>query len=823
MPSTMRWLIAASASCVCFSAAAFGTFVPLREPDGIQYLFALPSLVQLLTISLAVVAALTVLYFSVVSAARRRAPQALAVARSGAWLAPLCLLALVVVGIAPAVPGSGQRAAPLSYFFYDLRWWWVSGAAIWAISRADRVLGGPIAPRLQSIAAWPAPARLLLFDGILFTAVIAWAVASTPNLRFTGVLHGDETKYIRYCEVWYQGGGFEISSKKPFTDLPLDAGPAMHRIPALIAASVAEESRALVSDLRQFAGNPTGFRWNRARGEDGFVEGKRGGVYQIYQPGLSLLLFPGYFLDRYLLGLQPGYQNEFPAELVMTNLMLLVLYGASAVALFRLFRHALGSDLLAAAWAAVATITLPTTAFAFQFYPELPALLAIVFVTTYGLFTARESGSLAAAGAGIATGYLTWLHPRFLLVSLVLAVWSAIRTERRNRWTFIASCSVVYLSVMAFDYRVTGSWLPTALWDASRPGDRVNAAGLPLNLLGYAFHRTWGLLAHAPILFGVLPGLALLARRNPRDAAWLTAIALALALPSAAHTLSAAGGTPGRLVMAIVPPLVWPVAILVRRFWHSAAVRAGTAIAVVVSLDAGLAYNVGHVKAVGPMHAAGVSGWRPNLAFPLVRDGGWDSLPNLAIVLALGALLVGGAVAAYVRARREPPTDRAVGNSRWLAPAATALGVVALSSAATAANGDWFHDAYLVPRGAARETAARRLLASERCRACFTSSERTIDWTELEPNPARGVQSHVELAGSMMTLSIAVEGDGMWTGFGRMRVDFGDQSSTRWTGVVGHWRLSHVYREPGEYLITISLQLRDGTVRLERRTVKVAG
>ncbi len=54
-----------------------------------------------------------------------------------------------------------------------------------------------------------------------------------------------------------------------------------------------------------------------------------------------------------------------------------------------------------------------------------------------------------------------------------------------------------------------------------------------------------------------------------------------------------------------------------------------------------------------------------------------------------------------------------------------------------------------------------------------------------------------------------------------MRVDFGDQSGTLWTPVVGEWRLTHQYRQPGEYLVTIWLQLRDGSTRLERRTVTI--
>ena len=70
-------------------------------------------------------------------------------------------------------------------------------------------------------------------------------------------------------------------------------------------------------------------------------------------------------------------------------------------------------------------------------------------------------------------------------------------------------------------------------------------------------------------------------------------------------------------------------------------------------------------------------------------------------------------------------------------------------------------------------------------------------------------------------VDIGIESEGVWTGFGRMRVDFGDQSGTLWTPVVGEWRVAHEYREPGTYLLTIWLQLRDGTTRFERQSITI--
>ena len=816
----MRWLAAAAVSCVGFCAAAFGTFVPLREEGvGVYYLYAWPGGGRLTLVSAIAVLALVLTFFAVAYLARQTGPEQPARARSGTWLAPLTLIGLVALGLSPAVPGADESVAPMSYFFYDLRWWWLGGSLILVLAEVDSLVGSPAQRRLAVVGRVSPSARRLLVDAALFATVIACAIASTPRLRFTSVIHGDEPKYLRYCELWYQGGGLDISAKKPIGALPPDAGPALHRIPGLLVSSIREETSALVTDLTAFVADPRGFRWNRAEGAEGFVRGKRGGVYQIYQPGLSVALLRGYLLDRSLSRVPEGYEGEFPPSLVMTNAMLLVMFGGCAVVLGRLLRHALASDALAAFWAGVAMLTLPTTAFAFQFYPELPGLLLILLLMSYVLCPPGDTTLALAAAAGAGAASLAWLHPRFLLVSLLLAACGALRTRDRSRYVFVAAAGLVYLSVAGFTYHVSGSFLPTALWDAAGPADGFGAARVPLNLLGYAIDRTWGLAPHAPILLAAVPGLVVLARESWTRALLLVAVVLALAIPAAGHTLVAAGGTPGRLVVAVVPLLFWPIAVAVRRFWSFWTVRALAVSAIALSFDAGLTYNWHHEKASGAMRSAGLSGWRPNLAFPVIRDVGWESPWNFALFLGLAGAIIAVAIVAFVRSRRPSPE----GSARS-APFVAAMGAVVsvgLATAATAANGDWFRDEYLLGRATARRVAAAALLALERCRVCVTSRDRAFDWTELEPNPARGIQSHMVTERQRIQLDIGIESDGGWTGFGRMRVDFGDQSGTLWTPVVGDWRVAHEYHQPGTYLLTIWLQLRDGSTRFERRPVTI--
>src|SRR3982751_5030255 len=628
----MRWLYGAVLSSIVFAAIASSTFVPLRDSAGVDYLFAWPgAYARAVSTSLAVVLA-AALYILVVTFAGRRSEEARRLAREGRWLAPLALLGFSMLGILPAMPGIGVHASPLAYFFHDLRWWWLAVLGGWTLFNADRVLGSPAQRRLGLTGTWSTAARLFAMDAVVFLGVIGWAIATTPNLRFIGVLHGDEPKYIRYCEVWYQGGGLDISSKTLFADQPLDASPHLLTTAALVPRTIIEESGALLADLRQFIRRPFTFHWARVTGGNGFVRGKHGGIFEVYQPGLSVVLFPGYFIDRYLLGLHPGYQGEFPDELVMTNVVMLLVYGFCGVGLFRLLRHLVESDALAVLWAFAGVMTLPASAFAFQFYPELVALLILLIVSNFLVARPDRAPPVAAAAAGMLTGAFGWLHPRFLILSLVLALVAVLRTRARARAAFLLGYALLVFSVMGFDYRVTGSWVPTARWDAANTEGTIRALAVPINLAGYLFHRTWGLLPHCLLLLGVTPGLVVLGRRSPWRVATLLACGFALGIPAAGHSLSAASGTPGRLVLAVVPLFVWPVAAGVRRFWSSREVKGATLILVVLSLDAALSYNWTHKKHLGPMHGQGMSGWKPNVIFPNVSLDAFDwNARNIAV------------------------------------------------------------------------------------------------------------------------------------------------------------------------------------------------
>ncbi len=817
----MRWLAASILSCALFCAVALGTFLPLRDAAGIQYIFVWPGTPTLLAGSAIAAFLLTVIYYFVVRRTALRNPDHLASARSGRWLAPMTALALCVFGVVPAVPGVGEVASVLGYFLYDLRWWWLASTVFWVLGRIDPLVGAPASRRLAAVNNLSHRGRLLLFDAVVLVLVMICGAVSTRHLRFAPGLHGDEPKYIRYCEVWYQGGGFEVSSLVPFRELPLDSPSRVHRNITWFVESIGEEAGALREDLRNFLADPRGFQWNRGRRNDGFVTGKRGGKYQIYMPGASFLLFPGYFIDRHLLALPHPEDGEFPAQLVMTYLTMLLLYGCSAVALFRLLRRALVSDTLGLLWAAIAMLTLPTAAFAFQFYPEIPALLVILLVTSYVWFHAREGRWIPAAAAGAGAGGLAWFHPRFLLVSAVLVVAGMVAaTSRRSRLAFAGAAALACLSVTAFAYRVTGSWMPTALWDAPGADATLNLGAAPVTVFGYALDRMWGTAPHTPLYLAAVPGLAILARHSPVIAALILAIGLALAVPAAAHTLSAAGGTPGRLIVAVVPLFIYPVALLVRRFWSSAVLRTATVVATVISLDAAFSYNWHHYKVTGSMRSMGASGWRPNLAFPVVSGGGWTDFPmNVALFWVVVAILTAATIVAVLRARKIQHIG--VAEHRGWVSAATLAIIVVGAGAATGFNRRWVHPDYLVPDGDARRAAAHALVAPDECRVCFATRDPAIDWRWLDPNGSEDVRIETSIVARTANVRVVLEGTHGPLRFGRIRADFGDGAGTGWTGIVDSRDLVHTYAEPGDYSLVVRLQLRSGDMRVSRQTLSV--
>jgi len=125
-----------------------------------------------------------------------------------------------------------------------------------------------------------------------------------------------------------------------------------------------------------------------------------------------------------------------------------------------------------------------------------------------------------------------------------------------------------------------------------------------------------------------IPGYWWLARRR-RDVASLSVLSfLALLVPAAAHTLHAAGTTPMRLIVAVVPMGAVPLAEFLSVRGKSRFVQAAFICTAILSLDNALAYNLHHYKGYGPLVDWSFSGWKVNLLFPNESRTPWISIAN---------------------------------------------------------------------------------------------------------------------------------------------------------------------------------------------------
>jgi len=271
-----------------------------------------------------------------------------------------------------------------------------------------------------------------------------------------------------------------------------------------------------------------------------------------------------------------------------------------------------------------------------------------------------------------------------------------------------------------------------------------------------------------------------------------------------------------------MPLLIWPTAVLARRFWSFPWMRTLTVILATLSLQAALAYNLHQGKGFGPMRDVSVSGWKPNLGFPVIRGDAWNSSgANFLLFLVFGAILVGTVVLAHVWSRRPVPPSAPADRPAWLVSACVVALIVGGFTAATPANGNWTSARYLMDSRKATLVAAAALLASGACLGCVSSSRGHTDWKELEPNSARGAHVIVDKDHLSISLRIAVEGDDALPAFGLTRVEFGDDSTTAWTGVVGALDVAHTYRRPGRYDVKIWFRTKSSPIRLYHEAVDV--
>jgi hypothetical protein len=704
---------------------ARSVLVPISDRNGTEYVFVSAPVWTLTALALA--ALVVVLATHVLVRHLGAAPQPpLFTYADVSYLSPLLALAVSTLALLNLKPWF-SNLPPLSYAIVDLRWWWTALLLFWFASHVDRRLQGALWGWARQIQM-PAAVRRWAPEVTLVALALTAVIIGTPILRFSGATIGDESRYLRYCENWYQGLGFEVTHIQPIGDLPADFRPQVWQNFTLLAQVLPGELQSLASDTAAFLNEPSR-RFNQAQGEGRFFTGKNGGVYQVHQPGISFLMFPAYYLDRQFGGPGRRANSQWPASLIAVNTFFLSLYALWTVLTFRFLRRTVETTWVPWVTTLAVALTMPLAAFPFQFYPELAAGVMLFAVAGHLLFATRAT-LVSSFLYGVLAGYLPWLHVRFSVVAAVLAAAAAILLYRQKPRlaAFLAGFALPVACLALYAYRLTGSVLPTAMWPEDE-GGVLSLNAMSRFSVSYLIDRNWGLFAYSPVYLLALPGCWWLARRRP-DIFWLAAMLfLALLLPASAHSLGGGGTTPMRLILAVIPFAVLPLVELLARYRDSRLLKVIFGLLLVVSVENAFAYNLHHSKDRFQFIGPSFSGWKVNLLFPA-------DAAAFQFASADGALLAGWLIALVAlpllpllvrRARMwagEHPIH--VRSTATLALATTILAVL-VATAVSAATGLRRHPRFQISAQAAHEAIADRIRENGGCAICVSSTRGRVD------------------------------------------------------------------------------------------------
>jgi hypothetical protein len=647
-----------------------------------------------------------------------------------------------------------------------------------------------------SFSIGSAPPPRWAFDATLAIVLATSSLLASPRQRFQSVLVGDEPKYLRYLENWYRGHGMDVSQLGPIADLPPGEGSHVTGNLARLGRALADEGHDLT------AGAPPG----RASSQGGwFVDGKRGGVYQVHNPGISFLLFPGYLIDRAASATQL-WHPQFPTNLYGTGAIVLLLYLLWGLSIFNLLRS--HTQHAAASWiiAAMLFLSVPVTAFAYQYYPEVAAGLIVALLVRYAVLS-TDGRRLAAVSHGLLAGFLPWLHLRFAPLTLLAVVGFALtrRRDRRALASFGAGLVLPLAALAFYDYHVTGSLMPWALYALVPDAELFSAARAWRDFPAIWLDRTWGLVGHAPIYLFALPGLGLLWKKSPRIASVVVLSVLAIALPAAGHGYTGAFTTPSRLIAAVLPLLALPIAESVLAYASSRAFVAAFALLGVISVQNGFTYNVHLIKSEASLHAATIGGWLFPLLLPDLQAPSRFTQPALLIWL---AILVGLLTFPTVR-RAHASRSRA---RSWTGVVSTVVVAFAVLSAAIGGvAGARGRPEYTMNAGDARDRLIHVALTAKPAYA-WSSANGAVDLRTYFPNP-QGTSATLTVtptnagAGVPIDLAVDVRRPGNRPGWGTAFVAFGDGSPPVRLAIEGSAHARHTYAQAGDYEITVDVQL----------------
>ena len=278
--------------------------------------------------------------------------------------------------------------------------------------------------------------------------------------------------------------------------------------------------------------------------------GTDGEIYSIHPVGLPVVVAPVYAVA--------GYAGV---------LALLALISAAAtsitwVVVWRLTHNT------AATWFAWAAVSLSAPFFyqAFTVYPDAPGGL-VVMIGMLALLADEVPTTRRVLFTGAALAVLPWLHTRFAVLELVIAVLLLLRIlwsgrAMRGALALLAVPVPGALAWFGYFHWIYGTPNPAAPYNGYTQSEIGNLVrGVP----GLLFDQQFGLLPNAPVYLCAIVGLWALLRHRPRIAFSILAVIGPYGAAVAAYAMWWAGySSPARFLVPILLVLAVPIG-----FWFA--------------------------------------------------------------------------------------------------------------------------------------------------------------------------------------------------------------------------------------------------------------
>ena len=331
---------------------------------------------------------------------------------------------------------------------------------------------------------------------------------------------------------------------------------------------------------REFFDHPDGL-WRQS------VETSDGLLLSPHEPGLSVLVVPGYLIDR-LRGVQ-----------VQLMLLSALTFSLAYVLVSR------ETGLVLLSWLVTAAVGLTATAFVYatEIYPEVPAALCLVSMLL--LFQSRVQGAWSGVAMALLVTCLLWLGMKYAPLGGIAGLGYLWQAGMRGRATFLALCAVSGLAYVWFHYAVFEDLTAYSVNTVYEGADAASVLQSHVSLSDRAY-RLWGLFvdqrfgigrwapmllllpASLPLLLGRMAGVTEpLADREGRPYSFVAALVLALILMQLLIATFVAitmmgWWFPGRTLMSVLPLMALPLTLLVARLpaWG----RAGACVLAALSL-----------------------------------------------------------------------------------------------------------------------------------------------------------------------------------------------------------------------------------------------